>query len=174
MHQRRLQPSAPVSGPLKKDVLAESASSGLAFSAARELNKLVVQAKHYFDLGMDPDEVFSEFDIGPLKEYLSLDRRIAGEVLSLYKDRQGDEKFSASVLVATAVFFISVSEPGTARNMVADLVRRSRRDPSFAYIAKVTLISIAELSRNISEEAGFADEEFTALGRRCMDLFHKL
>ena len=158
----------------RKEVLSESASSGLAFSAARVLNGMVGQAKSCFDAGLDPDYVFGEFDIEKLKTYIGLEPNLASELLYLYKDRKGDERFSACVLVATAIFFTSIAEPDLARGIVARIVRKARKDESFTYMAKITLISVAELSRNTAEEAGCKDEEFMRLGERCMGIFAKL
>ncbi len=174
MQARKFRTPARLPGIKKYEVLVDIADSGLALAAARALNQMVGQAKSLFESGAQPEEVFREFDVERLRAYRSLDKSLAGELLGLYKDRKGDEKFSASVLVATAIFFISVAEPPFARDIIADLARRARKDESFRYIAKITLISVAELARGVSEEAGFADGGPDSLGKSCMGIFTKM
>ncbi len=149
------------------ELLIEALAGPASDSALRRLEDMVALAKSSFEQGRDPDEAYKEFDISSLAGLFMIDRKAASEALMHYRDKPGEDRITACVLVASAIVSLNNTDPHLARLCLAEILRASRKDAEFAPMAKFVMLSIAD-SANSMQQLGEADPALLSLGVCCM------
>ncbi len=149
------------------ELLVEALAGPAAESALRRLDDMVTLAKSSFEQGRDPDEAYKEFDISSLAGLFMIDRKAASEALMHFRDKPGEDRITACVLVASAILSVNSSDPHLARLCLGEILRASRRDAEYAPMAKFVMLSIVD-SANSMQQLGEADPALISLGICCM------
>lgn len=152
--------------------LDEGALTSIVLSASRQLGGLVRDGKRSYESGSDPNQAYAEFNVEKLTELLIIDRRTASRVLSAYKDSDGEGKLMASAFVASAIVCITFTDPSLARHILAEILHEARKDPLFQDLAKMVLLTVMRLAKDIPE--GMEDQALVSLGESCASQFARL
>lgn len=149
------------------EALYELASSPVHDIAARTLQSMVKQAMDYFHENRDPNVVFEDFDVEKLANLFVWERKAAAEALATFRESPGEEKLSACMFVSTAVIGINGTDPHLARLILAEIIRKGKKDAEFMPLAKITLLSISEVVFSMAENEK-VDDSLMKLAESCM------
>lgn len=159
----------------KYKLTSDAFSVSLAFATLKVLGNLIKKAKKDLEKGKTEYEVYHNFDVKALIDYLLFHRKVATDVLASYANSEEEDKIIASVFVASSIVCINSTNPLTARFILAEILNRADKDESFKHTAELVLHSIIDLADSISEYPGMDDTHTLAsLGDCCRRRFMQL